>query len=634
MHYVHHGEFMTKDRAAQIEKLNPREAALLRPNMYIGTIQTEMVRGWVIRKDEELGQHVLDAVEHPFNVGFFKLFDEIISNSIGEYIKTEGKFFDKIEVWVDERNSFRVKDYGRGVPVADDPKTGKPQVELAFTELHAGSNFKENDDSPGMNGVGAALANYFSTEFIVETNDGDKMATLTCTNNCSEVKLKKHAPRGRRGTDVRWKVDEDRFEWIDRISKGDVCKFVYKRLVEAKTCFPKLRLFFNDEEVKGTMFDFLSHLPGDTARTKDGRAQVGVFLKRRGTEDDISFVNGLNTYKGGSHLLWVKKFMVEEIGKKIKRKFGFEANPRKLRDSLFFVVSITGLRDAKFDGQNKTELKVPEGKVKELIPEEFLDRLAWTFVGENKGAVEEWINTLNDEEEQELLKAASKKVKKDTKKVAKFVDAVGADRSDTTLFLMEGDSARSQFCEVRDQLRHGVYPLRGRILNVYGCKLAKVLANDVVTNIATVLGLEFGKDPGKMRFERVALLTDADPDGDAITAGLVTFFYRFWPSLFNDGRVVKVLAPLAIAKKGGDVRRYYSMEEFNAAKSDLDGWTVKYYKGLAGLPKEEYADLLNAGVWLQLKTDEAEETAKTFELLFGKSADARKEWLGEGGEDE
>lgn len=608
------------DRAADIEKLSQREAALLRPQMYIGNTSTYDKSEWAIVKEQE--GFFLRCLNSPHNDAFFKMFDELISNSIGEYIKTGGKYGDKIDVWVKDVGWFVVKDNGRGVPTDVDPKHGVTKVELAFTELHAGSNFKENDDSPGMNGVGASLVCIFSKRFSVTTDDGHGRIYLECLDNL-QTKTVKKSKSTQRGTTVEAELDLSRFEGLEAVTKERMKFWVYKRLLEIKTCFPAIKLTFNDERVEGVLYDMLD--AHGTLQKKQG-FHIGAFLKRDSADKDISFVNGIDSYEGGSHLDYVKRVVLDEVQKKLERKHKVELPRTMLRDSLFFIVNVIGFRDAKFHSQNKTRLISPESRVKEHIPEEDVNALIRAFMNQNEKELDEMVERLNEAHQLKLMRNAKPpKTRKDT--IENFVDANSRDRSGTTLFITEGLSAKASFLRVRDQQKHGIFPLRGKVLNVYETPLKKVVSNEVIMNLVQVLGLQFGKEPSELYFDRVCILTDADPDGDSITSALIIFFYKFWPQLFDEKRIVKVLCPIVIATKGKEIKRFYTLEDYNREMNDLAGWSIKYYKGLGSLSSEEYDRIINNNESLELEVFDRDKTKKVLEVLFGQDTSIRKRWL-------
>ena len=341
-----------KDNSAEIQVLDDREHALLRPQIYLGDTTTYMNKDWCFVKVED--DYMFTVKEVPQCDAFYKLYSEIIDNSLDEFIKTKGKFANRISVQVKDRNHVIIEDNGRGLPTSKHPQfKDKTQFEIAFTHLKAGSNFKkgtedsESDSSAGMNGVGVSLVNIFSEKFIVETEDSKNRMKLVSTDNMKNVKVSKISKKHQTGTKVEAFIDMSRFHNEDLITKEDVKVWIYKRLVELNTYYPDIKFYFNNKRLK---IDLHSCINPDHYRTKNGNKQITLAFKLEKDERDMSYVNGLNTYEGGTHLSYVQDYVFTKLVKKIQRKFKPEHDlqPRDLQKKLFILMSMNGFPNAKF----------------------------------------------------------------------------------------------------------------------------------------------------------------------------------------------------------------------------------------------------------------------------------------------
>ncbi len=225
-------------------------------------------------------------------------------------------------------------------------------------------------------------------------------------------------------------------------------------------------------------------------------------------------------------------------------------------------------------------------------------------------------------------------------KIVELEDASGTARMNCTLFLCEGKSAVSGITEARDPTIHGALPLRGKVMNVYGRHLArsaysqhlkKVAENDALMKIASAVGLVVGQKAVRstLRYGKVYLATDADPDGANIAALLVNYFYQLWPELFDPKSPFLYIfqTPFIIAKKG-KVKKYWYSDDYDTFSSDeYKGWEITRAKGLAALKKDDWqAELAKPRVTPVVDDGDL---AACLDLLFSPNADARKDWLGE-----
>ena len=245
-------------------------------------------------------------------------------------------------------------------------------------------------------------------------------------------------------------------------------------------------------------------------------------------------------------------------------------------------------------------------------------------------SVLDWIKQKKAAEERSKLRRLNKGL--DKKKVVKLIDAKKrGDRSNCTLAIFEGDSASSAFRQYRNPNMQGAFPLRGKFVNVRESIPSKVVQNKEVQSLMAAIGLKIGHEPKDLRYGKILFYTDADVDGNSISALLINFFGKYWPELFEEGRILKVETPLMVAKKGKQTLSFYSDEEYKEWENkqrSLNSWNIEYKKGLAALEDDEYREIIRSPQSYILTRDNGFNS--TLKIWFsGDSSPRKKKILGE-----
>ena len=611
-----------------IEVLSDREHVLLRPQIYIGDTTSSLSKSWTIDCDTK--KFVYKEV--PFNEGFFKLFSEIIDNSIDEYVKTKGEYGNKIELNVIDRNHIIVKDNGRGVPTTKHQQfKDKTSFEIAFTFLKAGSNFRkgtdksESDTNIGMNGVGVSLVNILSNKFKVITEDSNGRYELNCSDHMKNIDCSKIRKTGRFGTEVDAEIDMSLFDGSDLITKNDVKVWCYKRLIELHTFYPNIKFYFNNELITKTIYDMIDEKHLSVSDNKGN--SIAIVFKNGLNEQSMSYVNSLNTYNGGTHLNYAEDKIYQSLLKKVNKKFKMDFKIDDISKRFYTIVNVANFPNPKFSTQNKTKLITNKSEVKDYFTDSIFEKCTNNFFTKFENEIK---SVAEEIENGNVLKAVKKEAKEAKRlNIAKHIEANTKNRQQAILFISEGLSAAQMFIRARNKSIHASYPLRGKILNVYNEKASNVAASQELKQLMQVIGLEIGKKPNKLNYGKISILTDADPDGNSITSLLLVFFYKYFPDLFRMNMIYKVYAPLVVATKGNKKKVYYAIEEYN---KDIDtinreGWKTSYYKGLGKMSEEEYREMLNNPVESLITLDEIKKINETMEVLFGKDTEIRKRWI-------
>ena len=290
------------------------------------------------------------------------------------------------------------------------------------------------------------------------------------------------------------------------------------------------------------------------------------------------------------------------------------------------------IKDPEYDAQSKTRLTGPN------LRKEIVDMLAsqWTqFARKNKT----WLSTVLERAISRHHSSANSKAIKNMQKalnknVPKLNDATSKNRFECQILITEGDSAKSQITEARNPRTTAAFPLTGKINNVYGITPAQLLKMEKITNLLMAIGLIPGTKAmrGDLRYGKIVIATDADYDGSDIFTLLINLFYTFWPELFSPDHepiVHRLIAPNVVVSKGNKRVHFTTRADYEKAKSKYSGWSVEYMKGLGSMAKKDWEMVLSGETDTLIPVTDDSHIKETLELLFGPSADRRKEWLQE-----
>jgi len=618
-----------------VKILNDIEHVLTRPGMYIGSINSESQFFWLPEKDKMVYK------ELEYIPGLFKIFNELLDNAVDEGVRG---FCNEIWVEVDtEKNSYSIRDNGRGIS-PEKHASGKYLPELLFTTLRSGSNFDdEKRETIGMNGVGAALSNIFSSKFVVEVYRDNKMYLQTFRNNCREIDepiIKKHKTT-ERGTKVSFIPDAKIFKKKLNIA------LIYRRCLELSYAFPEFTFNLNVDGKKRTfegkkIEDFVKMF-GDLYEIIDEKKD-GFRMAIMNSKDEqftqFSNVNGADTWRGGTHVETIKEIFVDKFKEILKKKYKIEATNNDVAKHLHIIV-FQKINSPYFDGQTKERLATSKEDLCKIY-DVMLSPRKITSIAKKLEEIAEKIaaavNDKNNAKEMAELRKAQRGIKE--KKVAKLIDCNSKDRSKCILYITEGDSAVGGIAAVRDPKTQAGLPLRGKVLNVQGMSPRDIIENKEIQTLMSAIGLEFGK-PGVIekfgkpvlngiRYGNISILTDADYDGCAIRCLLINFFFRFWPELFEHKMITISEAPIyRISDKNRKKNKFFydraEFEKFTSGKN-LKNVEVSYFKGLGSCDKIAWDFFIN--IEPKMYPVELDDDAKEkLKMAFGGDADARKKWL-------
>jgi DNA topoisomerase-2 len=597
----------------EYERLTHVEHILKRPDTYVGSLPPETVQYWV-RDGSNFKLSELSV-----SPGLVKIFDEVLVNAIDQH-SLHPKKVAYIEVRLGSDNLVTVYNAGVGIPIKKHPTEKIWIPELIFGHLLTSSNYNDDEQrvTGGRNGYGAKLANVFSSLFKIKISDGKKVYEQSWTDNMSKVNPpmitdEKVVPY----VSVTFMPDWKRFG-----GPGAFRALVEKRTWDTAMWCAKAEVYFNTKLLKvANLGEYAQSYVGEApiAKMHADNWEVVVTHSKSGAFQQVSFVNGIATTKGGSHVDKVVKTIVEEIS---KDKRCSTLKPAQIKSALFVFVRAV-IVNPTFSSQTKAECTSKITDAIEPKPKFIKDILA-------TGVLDDLVSKGLSQVEKELKKTDGSKKSRITG-IPKLDDAnwAGTHKShECTLIITEGDSAKALAIaglSVVGRNAFGVFPLRGKPRNVRDASVKQVTDNEEFSNLKKILGLQHGKvynSLRELRYGRLMIMTDADLDGSHIKGLVLNMFHVYWPKLIELGFVVSMVTPVI---KAGKVW-YFTEEEFKAA-APVSG-TVKYYKGLGTSTSVEAKEYFKKIEQLTVKFTQDGETDKSMVLAFAKTqADERKEWL-------
>lgn len=630
------------------KKYELREHIYNIPDTYIGSVNANTLDMYVL--DDSTKKMEYKSITYV--PGLLKIFDEVIVNAIDHSVrlqieekagKEDVKHMKNIKVVVNKQTGvISVYNDGNGIDVVQHETLKTYIPELITGTLLTSTNYNHQEEKiiGGKGGYGLKLTNIFSKEFSVETIDHyrQRIFTQKFRNNM----LEKDKPSVRSNskqpyTKITFLPDYERFG-LKGIT-DDIYELFKRRTIDAAACTNKnVTVSFNDEKLPVKDFEKYAELFIDKKESPliyencNERWEVAVALSKNNYEQ-ISFVNGINTVRGGTHVNFITNLIVKKLGDMIESKKKKTIKPQIIKDNLFVFVKSTIVNPA-FDSQSKETLTTPFTKFgsKCDISDKFIDKLYKTNIVEKALSLTEFQN------QKKLTKTDGKKTNRLI--IPKLDDAnlAGTKDSDScTLILTEGDSAKTMAIaglSVIGRDRYGVFPLRGKVMNVKDAALSKISDNAEITALKKIIGLEQNKvytDTKSLRYGKIMILTDQDHDGSHIKGLLFNVFQSLWPSLYKiDGFLTSMLTPIIKATNTkSEVRTFYNMSDYEKwleTEGKQGSWKIKYYKGL-GTSKDEEAKsyFKNMRSITYIRTNSSDEF---IDLAFNKKrADDRKSWL-------
>lgn len=585
---------------------------------------------------------------------------EILANSVDEAYNGHG---DTINVTINNDGSISIEDFGRGMPVEMNDKTGMLSLEMLVTKIHSSGKFNNDNykTSRGLHGVGATATNALSEFFIADVyrNGYHYRQRFEKGVKATELqKLEKMSPDQSTGTRITFKPDPEIFR--DGISFNyngikTLCKdFCYL----TSTLTINLRQGDKSETFNypNGIVDLIDDRAGDIDRvfpsvvTVRGEEEgvsmdIGFIYTYEFNESIYSFVNCGNTPEGGTHTQGFRNGFLRALNEAAKQlniineKQGlFKAN--EVFPGILSVVAVK-IPDPEFEGQTKNKLN--NKYVTPIVASKVYDTLKFYFIDNPKitrtltdkfllmrkyheAARKTRESVLNIKSGKEALLATT----------GKLSNCSGKDYKKNELFICEGDSAAGGLKSTRNATFQAVFPIRGKILNVEKADEETIFKNAEIVDIINILGIGFKEDVDmkKLKYDKIIISTDADTDGYHIACLLLTFFYRFMPELIKEGHVYLSTPPLFAVKSGRnmkDIQYFYTEEDAMKAKEKIKGPShLQRYKGLGEMSNEQTEELLinpETRVLRKIVMDDFNKTNIYINRIMGDKAGYRRELL-------
>ncbi|KAK7432371.1 DNA topoisomerase 2 [Neonectria magnoliae] len=646
------------------QKLTLLEHILKRPDTYIGSIVRTESEMWVL--DKETKQ--MDRRKITYVPGLYKIFDEILVNAADN---KQGDDMDHtmtyIKVTVDRSTGeITVENNGNGIPVMMHSKEAMYVPQMIFGHLLTGSNYDDDEKKTvgGRNGYGAKLCNVFSTQFTVEIQDSEngKRYKQTWTDNMTNAgKPKISSSKTANFVRISFRPDFTKFNMPDGID-DDLESLLYRRVYDLAGTVHGIKVFLNGAHIKlgfkGYCEMYAKAIGQERSAEEGSPASCTVILDDNkaharwevafavsdGSFQQVSFVNSIATTTGGTHVNYIADQITDSLLTALtKKRKGHALKQNHIRNHIFIFVNCF-INNPAFTSQTKEQMttKVSQFGSKCSLTDGFLKKVA----------ASDALKNIMDfaERKADKMMAKSDGNKRSRISNAKLVDAnlAGTRRGhECTLILTEGDSAKGLAVSGRailDPDRIGVFPLRGKMLNVRDASIDQITKNQEIQNIKQFLGLKHKQvytDTKGLRYGHLMIMADQDHDGSHIKGLLINFLQVQFPSLLRIPDffrefitpVVKVWQG-SNPKKPQKLKSFFNLPQFEEWKeahaSEISRWHSKYFKGL-GTSSNEDAQVYFTNLDEHLKEFDVMQPEETqlFDLAFSKKkADARKEWLG------
>ncbi|GCB74640.1 hypothetical protein scyTo_0003731 [Scyliorhinus torazame] len=641
------------DRRLSVERIYQKktqlEHILLRPDSYIGSVETVVQQMWVF--DEEVG---LNCREVTFVPGLYKIFDEILVNAADN--KQRDKNMSCIKINIDpENNTITVWNNGKGIPVVEHKIEKVFVPNLIFGQLLTSSNYNDEQKkiTGGRNGYGAKLCNIFSTKFTVETacREYKKCFKQTWTNNMGDAQEAKiRSFDGDDYTCITFRPDLPKFK-METLDK-DIVAIMSRRAYDIAGTCKGVKVFLNGKKLPVSGFRSYVDLYVKDKVDESGsplkivhevvneRWEVCMSMSEKGFQQ-ISFANSIATTKGGRHVDYVTDQMVNKLIEVVKKKNkgGVAVKPFQVKNHLWVFVN-SSIENPTFDSQTKENMTLQAKSFGSrcVLSEKFIKAAM------NCGIVENIMNWVKFKAQNMLNKKCSGLKQTKIKGIPKLDDANDAGTKHSqgcTLILTEGDSAKTLAVSglgVVGRDRYGVFPLKGKILNVREASHKQIMENAEINNVIKIIGLQYKKDYNDqeslktLRYGKLMIMTDQDQDGSHIKGLLINFIHHNWPSLLRHNFIEEFITPIVKVSKNKQELAFYSIPEFEEWKSNVDNsrtWRIKYYKGLGTSTskeaKEYFAEMQRHRI--PFKYGGPEDDAAITLAFSRKKIDERKEWL-------
>lgn len=650
---------MNKDKmnqenlANKYQQKTDKQHILDNPDTYIGSVENVDTDMWILNEtnDKIIGKNIR------YIPGLFKLFDEGIVNCRDHVVRMQAAIENNIEnsqpvtyidISIQDDGTIVMINDGNGIDVAQHPEYKIWIPEMIFGHLRTSTNYDKTEKKivGGKNGFGFKLVLIWSTYGMVETVDHvrglkyvqefkDNLDTI-CPPKITKCKTKPY-------TKIIFKPDYARFG-IAGLTP-DMLSLLKKRIYDISAVTDKsIKVKYNSNIIPTKNFQqYVDLYIGDKTNAPrvyeeaNPRWEYCVALTPTNEFVQVSFVNGIHTAKGGKHVEYILNQITRKLGEYIEKKKKVKVNPNSIKEQLILFVRCD-IENPAFDSQTKDFMNTPVAKFGSIcnVSDKFIEKVA-------KMGVMDAACAITEVKENKAAKKTDGVKSKSIRGIPKLDDAnwAGTEKSrDCILILCEGDSAKTGIIaglSSQDRNTIGVYPLKGKVMNVRGEKVTKISENKEIAEIKKILGLETGRKYNtiedvhrSLRYSKVVFMTDQDLDGSHIKGLCINLFQNEWPELTRiPGFIGFMNTPILKAKKGNQELKFYNDGEYEEWKNNnnTNGWSIKYYKGLGTSTKKEFVEYFEEKKMVGFNhTGTTSDDA--IDMVFNKKrSDDRKYWL-------
>ena len=645
------------DLAEKYKKMNEREHVLALPDTYIGSIEKINADMWVF--DE--AANAIAQKNILCNLGLYKIFDEAIVNARDHQVRTAQAILNAVPnefpvttIGVqcsEEQGTISITNNGTAIPIEIHPEYNIYIPELIFANLRSSTNYNTEEKRivGGKNGFGIKLAFIFSSWAKVEIVDvvTKRKYTQEFKNNLNEIcppaieKLKGAVKSSY--VSITFRPDYSRFGF-DGLTKDMISLFKKRTYDIAAVTDKSVKVMYNDAILPVKTFkQYISMYIGDDTKfiyeEHSARWEYAVAIAPANEFTQVSWVNGIFTRTGGKHVEYILNQITRKIADFIEKKKKVQVKTTAIKEQLMLFLRCD-IENPAFDSQTKDCMTLPFGKFGSTctVSDQFCEKIA-------KMGVMDQACSVTEARENKLAKRTDGAKTRSVRGIANFIDAnfAGTDKSgECTLILCEGLSAQSGVVSglsSNDRNYIGIFPLKGKVLNVRGEGTAKIAANKEITDLKKILGLENGRTyteedvRRRLRYGKIMFLTDADADGSHIKALCVNLFHCEWASLVKIGGFLSFMnTPILRATRGKEVLSFYHEGEYETWKqtvgeASLNAWKIKYFKGLGTSTSAEFKEYFANKKQVDFVYKDKDTDDKIDQIFNKKRADERKTWL-------
>jgi DNA topoisomerase-2 len=641
--------------ANKYQKKTDKQHVLDNPDTYTGSMEATNIQTYVF--DSENNKIIMKNIDN-FIEGLYKLFDEAIVNARDHWIRQSIKVANKeanqlpvttIDITINDEGVITICNDGNGIDIVKHPEYDLWIPEMIFAHLRTSTNYDKTQKKivGGKNGFGIKLVYIWSTEGSIETVDSITQGGLKYyqefKNNLDIIETPKITKCKKKPyTKITFKPDYKRLG-IDNLNT-EMLNLFKRRIYDVAAITDKsVKVKFNSELLPIRQFSqYVDLYLGSKNEVKryheeaNERWEYVLALSPNDEFQQVSFVNGIFTSKGGKHVEYILNQIIRKLSNYILKKKKINVKPSTIKEQLMLFIRCD-IENPSFDSQTKDYLTTQSSKFGSVcnVSDKFIEKIA-------KMGIMEAACLLTEVKDVKAAKKNDGVKSKNIRGIHKLVDANSAGTKEShlcTLLLVEGDSAKAGVVSglsKEDRQYYGVYPLKGKLMNIRGASLKNISNNNEINEIKKIIGLETGKKytqemiASKLRYGKVLFLTDQDLDGTHIKGLCINMFDSEWESLINIPNFIGFMnTPILKAKKQSQEVMFYNDGEFENWKSnnDLNQWKVKYYKGLGTSTAKEFKEYFKNPKIVMFNSTGAD-CRNCIDMVFNKKrSPCRKEWL-------